>query len=82
MAEYTFEIYAKYWPQKAVDEMLSAITQKLSDSRVTTTVSTVQLEKPSRIAVTLADAPANVKLSHEDIAAEINKRFPDLVSPK
>lgn len=75
MATVVFEVYPKYWPKAALDDLLTAIQAKLQERGITATVSTSEKTIPQRTTVTLTGVPANLVVRHEDIVNKINQRL-------
>lgn len=76
MANVTFEIYAKYWPQTALDNWSAALRSVLDARGLTAaTVAFVPNTLPSRITVTVSGVPGNVIVKHEDVVDRLNEQF-------
>lgn len=76
MATVTCEIWAKYWPQAAQQDLADAITDLLTrlgaaPSRVTLT----QNDKPQSLTLTVEGVPAALRISHEQLVDRINQRL-------
>lgn len=78
MATVVFEVYNKYWRKAATDDMVNAIIDKLAERGITATIETALDVRPQRTTITLTGVPANLRLTHEEIAEKVIQRLGSL----